>query len=388
MKAILNKLILIASFVFVFVACNDQMGETDSRLTAVSALTEPADGKAIQLLPSASASIYFEWEYCNVEESGTAIYQIAFDKIDGDFSNPVYLLSADNNGYYNHVYITHKQMNKIAGMMGIGASETGTFKWAVFSSKGTKAMKSGEERKITITRLAGIEAPVETFVTGEGSEGGTDVSKAHKMNYTGNGIFEVYTKLTAGKPFYFTDRAPGTPRIFYTQDGVVKEQEKGDTDGTVTVSTGGIYKITIDFETGACSYTLVTRLGLFFSPENTIIFDLDYQGYGVWKASGKPLSFFQESWGRDERYKFRMFVKENSGAASETEWEWGTLNGTDSRPTSASPESYYYVKLVTPSQWDNKWKFAGEMDNAKVDVTFYLQADKPYTHEVKKVGDL
>ncbi|KAA6300464.1 MAG: hypothetical protein EZS26_003392 [Candidatus Ordinivivax streblomastigis] len=71
----------------------------------------------------------------------------------------------------------------------------------------------------------------------------------------------------------------------------------------------------------------------------------------------------------------------------EEEIEWGTLNGTDSAPNSSSPDSYYYVKIMPLSQWDNKWKFAGEMDKALVDVSFFLQADNPYTHEVKKVGD-
>ncbi|MCL1932963.1 MAG: hypothetical protein FWF53_03995, partial [Candidatus Azobacteroides sp.] len=276
--------------------------------------------------------------------------------------------------------ISHKQMDKIAGMMGIGSSGTGTFKWTVFSTKGMKTMKADQEHTITITRLAGFaDVPVDVYVTGEGSEGGSDLSKAQKMKAVAGGEFEVYTKLTAGKPFYFTDGITGTPRQFYTADGLIKE------DGTTTVSTDGIYMISLDFNTGACDYTLVTRIGFYFSPEDAILFDLPYIGNGVFQAKDQTVNFTQESWGRDQRYKFRMFVKENGGADAEKELEWGTLNQTDSPPTSDSPASYYYLKLLTDlSQWDNKWKLMDDFDGTSATYTIYLQADQPYTHSVTK----
>lgn len=379
MKAIFKNFTILVSLLLAFVACSDNMGDTDSRLSDVKSLTEPTDGKSVVLEPSVSAALYFEWEYVNVKEAGTVVYQIVFDKADGDFSNPVYMMVADNNGYNNNVTVTHKQMNKIAGMVGIAPSATGTFKWTVFSTKGLKSMKSGQENKVAVTRLAGFEeVPVDVFVTGEASEGGTDLSKAHKMKAVAGGEFEVYTKLTGGKPFYFTDGTSGSPREFYTDNGLVKE------GGTSTVATDGIYRITLDFNTGACTYTQVTRISFFFSPDNAYLFDLPYVGYGVFKATKQTVTFKQESWGRDERYKFRMFVKENGGKDAETEWEWGTLNQTDSRPTPTSPESYYYIQLVNVTQWDNKWKLMGDFDGVPADYTIYLTADGPYTHSITK----
>lgn len=377
MKSIITKIACAASLTLAFMAC-DNMGETDSRLSTAGNLLEPGEGKTVTLEASASASLYFEWEYAPVESAGTAVYQIAFDKKDGDFSNPVYMTSSDNNGLYNHVSISHKQMNKIAGMMGIKPSDTGSFKWTVFSSKGTNAVKSDKENTITVTRLAGFaDVPVDVFVTGEASEGGTDLSKAHKMKAVAGGEFEVYTKLKGGKTFQFTDATSGTPRQFYTANGIVKE------NGTSTVATDGIYRITLDFNTGACTYALVTKMGFFFSPENKMLFELPYVGYGVFQAKA-TVTFFQESWGRDERYKFRMFIKENGGADAEKEMEWGTLNQTDARPTATSPETYYYLQLLSPTQWDNKWKLMGDFDGVPATYTIYLTADKPYTHSIVK----
>lgn len=380
MEKRLIRLTMIASLFLALTACEDEGGDTDTRLTAVPALIEPLDGKEIALETSAGASTYFEWEYCKVEESGTAAYQIAFDKADGDFSNPVYLTAADNNGLYNNATITHKQLNKIAGMMGIKSSETGTFKWTVFSSKGLKTMKGEEIRSISVTRLAGFaDLPVDVYLTGEGSEGGVDLFKAQKMKAIAGGEFEVYTRLTAGAPFYFTDGTSGTPRVFYTAGGLIKESS------TSTVATTGVYKITLDFNTGACTYTLVTRIGFYFCPEGQILFDLPYVGNGIFRAEDQTVTFHQESWGRDERYKFRMFVKGNAGADPETELEWGTLNQTDSRPTATSPDSYYQLKLLTGlTQWDNKWKLMGDFDGVPADYTIYLQADQPYTHSIAK----
>lgn len=366
--------------VVAFSACNEKMGETDTRLAPVKELIEPLNERDIVLNPSASADLYFEWEYADLSAGGTSIYYIAFDKIDGDFSNPVHMVKADNNGYYNHATIPHAQINRIAGKMGIQPMEKGSFKWAVFSSKGTRSVKSSQEHTITITRLAGLDDPLDLYITGAGSEGGTDISKAQRMTSLGSGSYEVYVKLKANEPFYFIDSKDGTPLVFsISAEDKVKERE------TSTVSEEGVYHVIVDFKTTTASLSLVTKIGFFFCPTNEILFELPYAGYGVFKAVQQTVTFKQEGWGRDERYKFRMFIKENRGAGEEKELEWGTLHSTDSRPDDESPESYYYLKLVTDfNQWDNKWKLMGDFDDVPADYTIYLTADKPYTHSISK----
>jgi len=357
--------------------CSDNMGETDKSLVEVKELIEPMDSKALVLQPAASATEYFEWEHADLTGAGPAIYQIAFDKEDGDFSNPLYIAYSNNNGFSNFVNISHKQLNKIAGMTGMGPSATGTIKWTVFSIKGTNMIKAAKENKIVITRLAGFpeeEIPIDLYVTGEASEGGTDLNKAHKMKAVSTGEFEVYTYLKANAAYNFASSNSGSPALFSLSDGIVIKE------GSSTVSTDGVYRITVDFNTGAGTIAQVTRIGFYFSPENKILFDLPYRGYGVFQTT-ETVTFKQEGWGRDERYKFRMFVKEE-GSENEVEMEWGTLNQTDSRPDANSPESYYYLKLVNPTQWDNKWKLMGNYDGNPAVYTIYLQADQPYTHSV------
>lgn len=379
----MRKLFTILPYLFalsiLLVACDDTMGESDNRLTEVEALIEPADDKVIELETSASASVYFEWDFAQVKDGGTAVYQIAFDKLDGDFSKPVYVMGSGNHGFNNNVTISHKQLNKIAGMMGVGASETGTFKWTVFSIKGTKSIKAKQESKVTVTRLAGFaELPIDVYITGAASEGGVDISKAIKMKAVAGGEFEVYTELKANSEFFFTDGISGDSRKFNTSNNIIKE------DGVSGVSFDGIYRITLDFNTGASTYTLINGIVFYFSPEGKDLFELPYIGNGVFQTEA-TVTFKQEGWGRDERYKFMMQVTEDGGKGTEKLLEWGTLNATDSRPNPTSPESYYYLKLFTDvTQWENKWKLAGDFDGKPAVYTIYLQSDKPYTHSVSK----
>jgi hypothetical protein len=380
MKSLLVKLTIFASLLIAFVGCKEDDDLKNTKVTAVKVLYEPSNGKSVVLQSSASATVYFEWEAAKAEDSGMVLYEVAFDKEGGDFSNPIYKMASDNNGGYNHATISHKQLNKIAGMAGVESAATGKLIWTVFSSKGINDVKAEESRTIEITRLAGFaDVPVDVYVTGEGSEGGTDLSKASIMKSTAGGEFEVYTKLTAGKAYYFTDAKVGTPRKFYSENGLLKE---GTTNSTVAKT--GVYRIKLDFNVGSTVYTEVTDMQLFFCPTNSFLFSMPYVAKGEWKAVSQPITFKQEGWGRDERYKFKMTTINSAGETVE-EW-WGTPN-TDSRPNSSSPASYYYLYPVDNSQWDGKFKFAGEMDMALADVSVLLQAENPYTHLIVKVGN-
>jgi hypothetical protein len=379
MKSILVKLTILASFLFAFAGCNEDEELKDTKVTAVKMLYEPTNGKSVVLQSSASATVYFEWEPAKAEDSGMVLYEVAFDKEGGDFTSPIYRMASDNNGGYNHATVSHKQLNKIAGMAGVESAQTGKLIWTVFSSKGINDVIAAESRVIEITRLAGFaDVPVDVYVTGEASEGGTDLSKASIMKSTAAGEFEIYTKLTAGKSYNFTDAKVGTPRTFYSENGLLKE---GTTNSTVAKT--GVYRIKLDFNVGSAVYTEVTNMQLFFSPTNSFLFSLPYLANGEWKATSKPITFKQEGWGRDERYKIKMTTI-NSAGETVDEW-WGTPN-TDSRPNSSSPASYYYLYPVDNDQWNGKFKFAGELDMALVDMSVLLQAENPYTHSFTKVG--
>lgn len=345
-----------------FSGCVDDESALDLTVDRVESLNLPDNGVKYELDP-AGEPIPFLWSAATAGDGGLVVYEVVFDRTDGDFSKPVYRIAADEKGVKNSVYITHKQLNKAAAAAGAKAGETITLKWTIASSKGDGRMLSQENRQITITRLDGFaDVPPKLFMAGEGAE--PDQQFASVLD----GEFEIYTSLEAGKSFSFTD---GTQE--YSSSGVTLE--KG---GSTTVFEDGAYKISVDFNSAIVSYTLINSLEMFFPPTNDIIAVLDYQGFGIWEAKKIPVKFS----GSDERYKFRFLMEDGT-------YDWfGSQNYDNQRPTETTSENYYYLYEV-PVPWDTEslfaysYKFMGNYNEKDVDVTVYMQADDHYYHTIE-----
>jgi len=378
MKNLFN--ILLCSFIVIFLhACKtDNMNYSDAQVTPVTALYSPTDNAAVKLISAASASLFFEWEPAKTEDSGAALYEIVFDKVGGDFSKPIYKITSNNNGYLANATLTHKILNSIATSAGINPGESGDLIWTVISSRGINQILSKEVRKLNITSLEGFaEVPNELFVVGEGTEAGTDVNQSLPFKQTAPGEFEIYTRLEANKNYVFIDRKGASPRHFYSDDQV-KIKEGSDENGMQVAKTG-VYKINLDFNVATISAIEITKVGLWFSPNNVVLFNMPYAGKGVFTGTG-VVTFKQEVWGRDQRYKFQFEYIENGTTKI---GQFGTKNSTDNPPNATSDPSYYHIKVLSNvSQWDDKWKFIDAVDGKSTTLSVILQGDKEYTHSV------
>src|SRR5688572_29266361 len=133
-----NKL-SIAFFILLFAAfgaCTKDNKFKEVTVTVVSTLYSPDDGRNVVLQSAGSATLYFEWEKAVAEDNGVVYYDVLFDKPDGDFSNPLFVVPADNNGTSTGSSITHKVLNKIGKLAGIASAAEGKLKWTVASSRG------------------------------------------------------------------------------------------------------------------------------------------------------------------------------------------------------------------------------------------------------------
>ena len=383
MKTSYIKIVLLVCTVLSLAGCtkNETMGNLN--VAAVQTLYEPANNKSVVLQASATATVYFEWEPALAEDGSLTLYEVAFDKVGGNFSKPIYLVTADGNGANTHASITHKQLNSIAALAGIASSETGNLIWTVISSKGVNPKIGTVSNTLQVTRLAGFaDIPASVYITGDGSEGGSDLSKASALKPVSDGVFEIYTQLTAGKTYNFTDANVGNPRLFYTDSkGTLLEGTTLD-NATSTVTTTGVYRIDLDFSIGASTMTQITKCEFWFCPSNAILFALPYVANGIWTAKSQPINFAVQSWGLDQRYKFRFTTVDSSGTQA-YEW-WGAPASLDSAPTGV--DSYYYLVPADNSQWNDKFKFADVMNGALVDMSVIMSASGPYTHSVTKVG--
>jgi hypothetical protein len=357
--------------------CKKDKELSHTNVTAVSNLFAPEDNKFIKIASGASGAVSFEWEQARAEDNGLVLYEVAFDKVGGDFSKPLYSVPSDGNGLYNKLSVTFSDLNKIANLAGVKPQESGKVIWTVMSSKGIGVKKSDQVRTVEIQRPAGFtDIPTELFITGTSTENGEDLSKATKMKLVAPGKFEVFTSIKAGT-FHFADRNTGTPTT-YSYDGA-KLTEAGNT--TITGDTK-VMKIEVDFNVAAYKTTQVTSVGLWFAADNKIWFELPYKAGGVWEIDNASIVFHQETWGRDERYKFRFTFKDAAGAT--TTQYYGSVNNDNNRPDANTAPSFYYMVPVNSSQYDNCFKFTGAADNKTADIKVDWSATAAaYTHSVK-----
>ncbi|MBL4676586.1 MAG: SusE domain-containing protein [Mucilaginibacter sp.] len=365
----------LAALLFV-TGCKKQDNSLDkATVTPVSTLFAPEEAKAIKIPSGASGSVTFEWEQSRASDNGLVLYEVAFDKEGGDFSKPLYSAPADGNGLYNKLTVSYSDLNKVASLAGAKPEEIAKLIWTVRSSRGVNLAAVSTKRAISVQRPVGFESPDAVYITGSATEGGADIANAIKMKKVGEGKFEVYTSLKAGS-YQFVDAKTGIIKKYsFNGTRLVEDGETAVTGATKVV------KIEVSFNDALYKSTEVTTVGLWFAADNKIWFNLDYAGNGTWTALNKSIVFHQESWGRDERYKFRFTFKNADG--SSTDQYYGSTNSDNSAATAATAPSYFYMVSVDNSQYNYCFKFNHDFDNKTADINVFFNADvAAYTHTV------
>ncbi len=359
--------------VLLIASCKKDIKPLDLTLTPVSNLTAPADNADIQLQPATGGNIVFQWSAAQTPDSGVVLYEVAFDKADGDFTKPLYKILADGSGIQTQATVSQKDLNKIAALAGIEASSSGKVKWAVLASKATNSKISTETRTLQIERPAGFATvPDSLFLFGTATEAGNDPSNAIPLKKTGDGVFELYTSLTAGS-YLLTDQRNASGTEYYIDVNNNNIIKLGNTPTEVAGATKA-YRLSYDFNVATSQETEIQSIGLYQSANNAEIGQLSYIGNSTWQIDSLPVVFVQFSWGRDDRYKF--IVHTPSGL------EYFGSQNANNVPPAGQPASYFYLFPVTNDQWNNTYKFDPSADNHSVKVDVYFNANGPYTHKV------
>jgi hypothetical protein len=366
-----NKL-SIAFFILLFAiaGCTKDNKFKEVQVTEVSTLYSPDDGRNVPLQAAGSPSLYFEWEKAVAQDNGVVYYDVLFDKHDGDFSNPVFVVPADNNGTSTGASIPHKVLNKIGKLAGIASGKEGKLKWTVASSRGLTRVVSEKVRTINITRTNGIDAPDALFLTGEGTEGGTNLAQALTVKgLPGGNEFEIYTRLVAGKKYSFVDSRTNIMRTFSVSNGTTLVETA---DGG-TVAKDGIYRIFIDFTNAAVTLSEITKLDFWMcTPQKRET--LTYQGKGVWRVNNIVPDFTNGGF-PDDRYFFWITI-------GGSEQKLGSIN-KDNQPPGTTTGSYFFTYFNTNTdRWDYSFKFPNRsVPKCSIVVSFSSDAAN-YSHEV------
>ena len=380
-----NKILASVTFIMLafglFSACDDDKDFRDVDVTAVVKLYEPADSRYVIL--QSSGSMYFEWEKAYSDDNSVVYYDVLFDTADGDFSDPLYVVTSDNKGLSTGATITHKTLNKIAAMAGVELAQEGTLKWTVRSGRGIKFQMAKEERTISVVRINSVDdlEGADLFITGEGSEDGQQFKATSTI-----GVYEIYTKLEANKPYYFYSKLSDTERTFQINDDQTSFRETYSTPEGTNVDETSVYRITLDYEAAAAKVEKISKLELVISWTQRKS-ELEYVAEGVWKMTNYNVQLTETSWGFDERYKFVFTIDDQ-------EEHWGQLGPHfDDRP-GIDREGYRDMAPTEGGQWGgSQFKFPSELcdgDNLSryyTDVTVYMTADRNYTHDFTNITE-
>lgn len=213
--------IAIAVFLFATTAC-EQETLNHTQVSPVTDLYAPDDNNYMNL--EAQSNAVFEWKAARAEDNGVVLYEVAFDREEGDFSAPVYALPSDGNGLQRTLTLSFGELNRIAGMAGIQPEASGKLKWTVLSSKGINVQAPATFRTIEVKRSAGIPAPDELYLAGSATEKGESLGDALLMKKTEENVYEIYTRLSAGE-YYFAARNEGDPLTYAIgADGKLKAE--------------------------------------------------------------------------------------------------------------------------------------------------------------------
>lgn len=371
-----------------FVQCDKDERDINLNLSEVTNIFTPVDGRSIQIKPTNSNTVEtFEWEQARAEDGSLVLYEVAFDQENGDFSSPFYKVVSDGNGVNNKLSLTYGALSNIAKLGGVNFFEKKKFKWTVFASKGTNVKKATVSRTIEIERPGGFDVlPGTVYISGTATEGGANLGDAKQMKQVSPGVFEIFTKLKAGT-YKFYDANSGTPRQFHIYE------EGGanliGVDGETTFSgPDKIVRLRLDFNTLNTTQAEIKSMQLWYSPDNKFWFTLPYTGNGVWRYDGFTVQLKQESWGIDERHKYKMVY--NDGTGDKDLWlNYSTNDSPGQDGQHPHTEAYRTINMTTNngSQYDWTWKFdrnylkTGDKANFWVSLT---GGDAPYTVNYEK----
>ena len=292
MKKILN--ILMAALVLTGISCSEDLEYKPGGVTPVQTLLLPADNYYVELQSASTATLRFSWEPALAADGQLPHYEVVFfGKPGGEI---VYRCDA---GSSTSVDIVHKEINRIANAAGIDVGADGAVYWSVVSSRGVDtAPVVATPRRLELTRLLGFNViPDQLFLTGEATEGGSDLENACVGRKTGDGEFTFYQQLEAGKGFTFVS-SKGDDRTTYTVvNGVLNDQSAEP----ATIDRSGVYRIKLDLNVRGITFEHIDRVEFNFAPRTEDNGNMEYIGNGCWKFSDYNVKFREESWGLDQR---------------------------------------------------------------------------------------
>ena len=375
-----------------FVSCGNDKYELQIGFDAPPELITPINNEYIAVDLENNTNTLFEWSKSKSYYGGVVLYEVVFDKITGDFSEPLVTMLSSGGGGNNYLSLTPKQLVNLAKIAGIGVDSEGEIKWKVYASQGGEKKATTQEYLLSIKRPSGIsDIPSELYAYGDGFETNA-LETAMNFKQIEEGVFEIYASLTNGS--INLSNSIGEEKMFYKLDGDNKLTES-ETESSIPVTgTGKAYRIVVDFNLLKVNYTEIQSIKMIRTWQYNLG-DLTYIGNHKFEVKDIALPYYHD-WGYpEERYRFSVVTSEGN----ET---WGSyhndaMNGSNIpgltafnvQPDGTQPSEYYNVynlaNIPSPGQnsdWIGMYKLPLGSEDKIADVIIDMSPSGDYNHTV------
>lgn len=381
----MKKIIWIITSALLLVSCSKEF-EFNTQITSPTALNSPT---SVTINVASTNNIQLSW-HGGGAESGIAIYEVLFDKVGGDFSNPVYRSFSDL-GVDTTFTLTHSLLNTIARKAGIGTGNTGNVIWTVTTSKGGIVKKTDLSKTISVTRGLGIDYTGNTlFLYGTASE--NNGAGGQEMRKSVDGVFIAYTKAAANGNYYFKSSTTAADAFVCYSDATGKIIEGAGSYDVLANGLDEVYRVTVDMNTQKLTIDKISNIRALWGATYGIIGNLAYLQNGVFQADNCVIKFISStrpdtnppSWlgWIEERY---YFIANVNG----TDKCWGRLDAVSSeRPTGTEAISFYQLDETIWDQWSHLWKMKSTLDLTKCTITINTNKAGLMVHEFSNIVPL
>ena len=188
MKTIANKLWILLALPLALWSCKEGVQEyKDTDLARVTELIAPAGNETIYLHNNDEV-LTFEWK--TVKE-GVIKYEVAF--FASQTGAEIYRFVPEDGAITGVIDISHKLLDEISALAGIGTAEAGDLYWTVYTKRGmTAAQADVAVKKLPLKRFAGFaDLPAKLYIWGEATEGGTNITQAQQFRNDEDKIFDI-----------------------------------------------------------------------------------------------------------------------------------------------------------------------------------------------------
>lgn len=386
MKRLLNIFIAVAA-IFTVVSCDTEDKSRKDALLSPGRLYLPRDQYPLDI--TTGQSVVFEWENSVTDNVS---YQVLFDREDGDFSHPEYVITSDANGFYPSLEVSSATMSTIATLCGGLPGQTVPVKWTVRTFRGLEnvtGVQEGEGRVVLVTKPNTVDPlPASMSLSGNATENQSAVKmtaalpvateKGRHIADREKGAMECFTRFSAGEftvkddlDRYYILEDGGTLRCTYTEQ-------------TLNAAPGeGIWWVYFNFNTMSWSMKEISEVVLWthpwFAGEDTA--PMTYEGNGVWALTDYAWQVGTPSQ-KDTRYHFNVEYADGSVER----WAFWDDDCRNNATPEADPKFFNVYRFVNLSDaWAHSWKSKNDSEGVGMLATFrvYMNNDKSadFIHE-------